>query len=324
MQPTKKSRKFSILAAVFILLFGIIIGGYLVLKSGRGSASQLADILSSASKTVTGCQPDAGDTNKDSDNDGLKDWQELQIYKTDACKPDSDGDGYLDSEEIASGYDPTKKAPGDELPGTKHTTSRPLPQNLTEALRQSLKNKITQGEIPQLDASGNFLTSDQLENFPGIQSAVEEMSENYSNLFAPDKIDESQIKISPLSGKIAIQNYAAAAIAAISFSQTKSQSETEMFSNAIENNDFSEMNSHLHDYKNAYDRLKNITVPNELIDIHKEQLEIISKLIKIYSAIEDINNDPLKATLALQSYNSAAEQFKNWSNKLGDLILKNP
>ncbi len=128
MQPTNKSRKFSILAAILILLVGIAVGGYLVLKSGRGSAGQLADILSSASKSLADCQGDPSDTNKDSDSDGLKDWQEMQIYKSDACKPDTDGDGYLDGEEVASGYDPTKKAPGDELAGARwfERARRPL------------------------------------------------------------------------------------------------------------------------------------------------------------------------------------------------------
>ena len=46
-------------------------------------------------------QPDA-----DPDNDGLKNWEE-DTYRTDPRNPDTDGDGYLDGEETASGYDPT-------------------------------------------------------------------------------------------------------------------------------------------------------------------------------------------------------------------------
>jgi hypothetical protein len=109
MTTQKQSRKISILVAVLILLAGIIIGGYLVLKSGRGTASELSDILNGNSLSLSGCEPNTNDSNKDSDEDGLMDWQEIQLYKTDACKPDSDGDGYLDGEEVASGYDPAKK-----------------------------------------------------------------------------------------------------------------------------------------------------------------------------------------------------------------------
>ena len=48
----------------------------------------------------------------DSDNDGLKDWEE-NLYKTDPWNPDTDGDGYLDGEEINSGHNPLVKGPND-------------------------------------------------------------------------------------------------------------------------------------------------------------------------------------------------------------------
>jgi len=44
---------------------------------------------------------------KDTDNDGLKDWDELNIYKTSPYLEDSDSDGFSDSEEIANDKDPT-------------------------------------------------------------------------------------------------------------------------------------------------------------------------------------------------------------------------
>ena len=41
---------------------------------------------------------------KDSDNDGLKDWEEV-LWKTDPNNPDSDGDGMNDNEEVLSERD---------------------------------------------------------------------------------------------------------------------------------------------------------------------------------------------------------------------------
>lgn len=43
---------------------------------------------------------------KDSDFDGLTDQGEVQIFKTDPANPDTDGDGYLDGEEVMLGSDP--------------------------------------------------------------------------------------------------------------------------------------------------------------------------------------------------------------------------
>jgi hypothetical protein len=42
----------------------------------------------------------------DSDNDGLFDRIEVKVYKTDPLNPDTDGDGFLDGEEVKDGYNP--------------------------------------------------------------------------------------------------------------------------------------------------------------------------------------------------------------------------
>ena len=45
---------------------------------------------------------------KDTDKDGLYDYIELQVWKTDPKNIDTDGDGYNDGSEIESGYDPLR------------------------------------------------------------------------------------------------------------------------------------------------------------------------------------------------------------------------
>jgi hypothetical protein len=44
---------------------------------------------------------------RDSDGDGLTDYQEIYIYRSNAYSADSDGDGISDSQEIQAGSDPT-------------------------------------------------------------------------------------------------------------------------------------------------------------------------------------------------------------------------
>jgi len=48
----------------------------------------------------------SGDSALDSDNDGLTDADELNIYGTDPNNPDTDGDTYPDGVEVANGYNP--------------------------------------------------------------------------------------------------------------------------------------------------------------------------------------------------------------------------
>ncbi|MFH1946900.1 MAG: hypothetical protein ABIJ23_01950 [Candidatus Magasanikbacteria bacterium] len=47
------------------------------------------------------------DTSKDSDSDGLSDYEELFYWFSDPNDPDTDGDGYLDGLEVLSGYSPS-------------------------------------------------------------------------------------------------------------------------------------------------------------------------------------------------------------------------
>lgn len=63
------------------------------------------DGLSNAREAVLGTDPN----DKDTDNDGLTDYQEDKIYNTDPLDGDTDGDGYNDGDEVASGTDPLDK-----------------------------------------------------------------------------------------------------------------------------------------------------------------------------------------------------------------------
>ena len=47
----------------------------------------------------------------DSDNDGLSDQDEINLFKTDPNNPDTDGDGYNDYTEIYNGYSPRQAEP---------------------------------------------------------------------------------------------------------------------------------------------------------------------------------------------------------------------
>src|SRR3990167_5885058 len=66
-----------------------------------------------AENRIAAADNNAGGTlSQDSDNDGLKDWEEA-LWKTDAHNPDTDGDGTTDNHEILAKRDPRKPGPDD-------------------------------------------------------------------------------------------------------------------------------------------------------------------------------------------------------------------
>lgn len=57
------------------------------------------------------------DTTVDSDGDQLPDYLEI-CWGSDSYNPDSDGDGYLDGQEVINSYDPLIPSPNDKITGT--------------------------------------------------------------------------------------------------------------------------------------------------------------------------------------------------------------
>jgi len=321
MNQKKTSRKINILAAILILLVGVFIGGYLVLKSGKISAGELSDVLKGETVDLSLCEPNVNDATKDSDNDGLKDWQEIQLYKTDPCKQDTDGDGYLDGEEVSSGYDPTKKAPGDELPGTTPKTPRPLPNNLTVALQQKLSEQLQQNKISPLDSEGNLLSSAELEQFPGVQQTVWEITQHKDQIFAPEPINDNDLKTSNNNSTETVTEYFKKMGEIFGLSSIQDEElEAQLFLDAVQNSRTDRLEQIAQEYKNTYEKLKELTIPDNFLDIHKKQLNIISSLIKIYTAVIEIDKDPLRASLALEQYSVLLEQLADWSQNFSTIL----
>lgn len=113
-QPTPFSKRQKIAVAV-LAIFGILVIVFW--------AVQFKTTLKNSLKYSSGTNTESSGTNedvvanednksneilktKDSDSDGLSDWDELNTYKTSPYLEDSDSDGYLDKKEIETDNDP--------------------------------------------------------------------------------------------------------------------------------------------------------------------------------------------------------------------------
>ncbi len=124
-------------AKIIILLLIIAFGGFLVYKFmilKKSTTTSVSQVNNSAPSTIDKAKqqeftsliknnaatdqdldgiPDSleaqyktSPTSSDTDNDGLTDWQEINIYHTDPLKADTDGDGYPDGYEVHRGFNP--------------------------------------------------------------------------------------------------------------------------------------------------------------------------------------------------------------------------
>ena len=92
------------------------------------------------------------EVDSDADKDGLTNRDE-SYWNTDFQNPDSDGDGYLDGEEVASGHDPLIPGPNDFLNN----------KNLTDKLSKLTLSGLYEGSLslnhPNYEKNLNTLTS---------------------------------------------------------------------------------------------------------------------------------------------------------------------
>lgn len=272
---------------------------------------------------------------KDSDNDGLRDWEE-ELFHTDPFDPDTDNDGYLDGEEVNSGHNPLVKAPGDEL------SLYPLP--LGE--KYNLTNKIlNETAVQKLLSSYLSQKAEYVENRPEINnpaqflaqidpSTIEEMAEksiyeSYDYLMGENEeylsdlseifdisISDKHIKISRDNSKQAIELYVSKITEWLNSDIFFFQNEAlQIIASALKNQNFDNLYRLIKLNDKWIDQMKEITVPSSWKELHKQGLGITILTRNIFISIRDYESDPFKAYYA-------AEKLEELTGTWTELIKK--
>ena len=302
-----------------VLLLGIFIGGVIVLRT-QGIGAQ---VLTEGKKVLF---PIASEPDADPDGDGLKNWQE-ETYKTDPRNPDTDGDGYLDGEEVASGYDPLIPAPNDALEGTDTNTPRPLPKNLTTYLAQILTQKISSGEIaPAQGSSLEDISNDP--NLPYNQDLMDEAlaqiglrAKEYFTLPVVETKDIS-VSSSPTTYE-SIGIYIAAMGQAVSRSPEVKQlnkSEFSIIEDAVQNKNTTNITLLRTSAQKNIERMREVTTPQGFENLHAQQIALLMLEETIFDAIVHLDEDPAMAAAALETYPQFVAAYQAFSEELNTKI----
>lgn len=303
----KRFKKIKIIAVIFVLV--LIFGGvFLILKREREKDINKADPTAQVLETLT--------SKKDSDNDGLLDWEE-KLYGTDPKNPDTDGDGYLDGEEINSSHNPLKPAPGDEL--TNFAEFFLEQENLTENLAQSLidrgllnldlnqGSKDTEGLVNLKDESLTDFLDTAILNLDNLLSA--EIKDEELNIAKSDNKETKEQYLQTIK-TILSKNFSSEGINLIEIVENPDNSQIKKIKKIVEN------------YEKAISQIKELPVPTSLKDLHKEELSLLITSKKFFDSLSQIEEDPLKAYLAMLQFS----QLYDRSIKLGeefDNLIKN-
>ena len=308
-------RRKSIVVPV-VLLLGIFIGGVVVLRT-QGIGAQ---VLTEGKKVLF---PIASEPDADPDSDGLKNWQE-EVYKTDPRNPDTDSDGYLDGEEVASGYDPTIAAPNDALEGTDTNTPRQAPKNLTAYLAQILAQKISSGEIDP--SSLNTIDAQNDSTIPYNQEVINEALAQIG-LRAKEYFEIPHLTSQNIGTQNTIATTAASTIVYLSqidaifkahIDEIKKLrvGEIEMLQKTIDSKDVSAVSVYALEYQGVITDMRAIDAPPHILAWHNDMLATLSVFVKIFKSLEDFQNDPAMAAAALESYIPVIEQLEALGEKM--------
>lgn len=136
---------------------------------------------------------------KDTDNDGLKDWEEI-LWKTNPDNPDTDGDGTTDGDEIKQNRNPLVAGPDDSFDLKSLSSKTPTEKENNNLVQEEMSRSFSEYIKLKEEEGGGKLN----------ESAQEELASRFMDIFTEEvvnKYKESDIKISNDDTKEAIKNY---------------------------------------------------------------------------------------------------------------------
>lgn len=241
----------------------------------------------------------------DSDNDGLKDWEEA-LWKTDPHNPDTDGDGTPDGLEIKLGRNPLIPGPNDKLD--------------TETV-DSKVNSQTEKDLSETDKFSRelfvkIIAASQADNPP-----TETDFQNFLNGTIKNQVDTQKVKtyiagdfqvdIEETPEKIKAYGNAIATILKTPPPQ-KLTYEIDVVDKADADKNPAELkklDGNIAAYNLIVTKLLGLTVPKSALEIHLALANAASAMSWSITGLQYILTDPVKAVPGVASYSDNFQNF---------------
>lgn len=281
---------------------------YKTKKTGQGAVLQKGGL------------PQLKEAQLDSDNDGLKDWEE-KLWGTDSSNPDTDGDGALDGEELKKGRDPLKKGPDDKLVQFQSLPKEPeptftSPKNLIEELTRQLTiqyfSQKGQGKEPAISAEN--IVQNVLSQSEG-RTLKDEFSEKDFNKFL-SSIGENKRQYLNQLGETLKNN----------FKEIKGN-EFEVLNEALakeKKEELDKLDPYITAYRKTANDFKNTAIPEntDYINLHLLLINIMRNLEKSVSAMKLSFEDPVQTVFGTEWYFNEAQRWKKFEEDFKILATK--
>jgi len=255
-------------------------------------------------------------TIQDSDEDGLKDWEEI-LWKTDPQNPDSDGDGILDGQEIKLERNPLVIGPGD------------IQENaILFATQTNSEEDSTLTDLTAQRLLFEYLNAQK--DGPLTADATNSLVDSFSYVADSELVDiykNSDIKISSDNSVEALKLYGNEMGAVIKNGHKNINNLALLvFFEAVSNEDeekIKELTKIIISYKNIAKSGLNVVTPNTVADLHLSFLNNFQNIGVALEKMQTFFKDPLLSSLGVDQYQKTSTLMLNDFNNLNNLFTKN-
>ena len=211
----------------------------------------------------------------DADHDGPSNRDE-SYWNTDFENPDTDGDGFLDGEEVASGHDPLKPGPDDLLDTSKNITAKVSNLIIGGLYTKDLKPGINNQKY---DQAVSDLSLSVIDDFYSTQVSAD------TSLNLIDSSTEDQAQYLKNVSLVIKENL-------LDFPKKLDTSK-----GLVEQSSF--FLDKANQYDASYKNLSSMPVPKNWESVHKTALDILNRLSINYTFMGSFAGDPLKSIVAM-------------------------
>jgi hypothetical protein len=286
-----KRPRFIIVSLVLAL---VILGGFWMRGGGTNTATLTEGLSPKANENLI---EQIKENIKDTDHDGLQDWEE-EIIGTDSSQADTDEDGTNDGAEITAQRDPLKKGPNDasSLDTPTPSLTRDGEKNLTFALANSL---LESGVLSAIGEDGRITSLDFLDRLAFPQDI------NPDLLFADaDPVTREDLTIVTTTDADRIRAYFAAVTEIYDRHINRiPRSDIEIFSLALETKNYELLDS-LEPIARAAEAtvgdLQSLPVPSQYTERALADIRYLREVERAAKLFGNVQEDPVAAMIALR------------------------
>ena len=231
---------------------------------------------------------------KDSDNDGLPDWQE-EIWGSDKNNPDTDGDGTSDGKEVNENRNPTIAGPDDKILSDREVANQMIkdslarnstdPNSVTSILSKNLLMRLA-----QLQQSGQYSTQTGDELAKGLAE------QTLSEVQIPEKYPTSVFLTFNSTDKQKLEDYKNKVI---------NIQKNELLKIDPNNKNLDPI---ITGFKNMAFQLSVISVPQDILSVHAKIANNYYLAAEALINLKLSDKDPVLGILSIPIYKKASEE----------------